>query len=727
MDSQLRSQVVFHLTGRRLASADAVAVPGLRPALLARYRDLDALRHDYPVVLCDAGEDCVQPLSTVVDRALRKVAPEGAAGEALRRRVLKIEKQIRRRVAKGESGRLTALWDEATQVIAGADAAFARDGARAREAFDVDGEVADCDASLPARLVRHAWSAVQGQKAQAARARIEQLAIRLGEILRADYMRSEQALLQPALKSSFGAAHHGLFDFAAMSRMLQRVGPAGGLSDRRRARIERALAVLRSQRFFAPAVGADARFHQFAFDEAGAALAAYRERLPELAAMVAALQVAELEVEGGYLEELHDPIFAALDGDAVTAHDLRFFPDYLVCLGRPVDSGPARLAEALSSGVPIKVVVQVEDLVEDFAPGRGHPAFGLRSAQLASAALSFDDVFVLQSAASNLVQLRSRLLHGLRHAGPALFSVYAGPADGTLPAYLSSAAAMQSRAFPAFSYDPAAGPDIASRFSLENNPQVERDWPVETLAYADQDLQSVTGQVAFTFLDFALCDARCGGHFAAVPRAAWGDTMIPAHEWLEHPPQDAASGVPYVLAVDDGDLLCRLVVDDRLVRAAVRCREGWHRLQELGGVHDSRAERLLAKERQAWEEQHQQVLQAVPATEGPALPEAAGKDAGAAIAAVVAEEAGEVARNPDEPYIETIRCSTCNECTQVNPRMFAYNDNKQAYIADLRAGTYAQLVEAAESCQLSIIHPGKPWNPDEPGLAELVERARPFL
>ncbi len=58
--------------------------------------------------------------------------------------------------------------------------------------------------------------------------------------------------------------------------------------------------------------------------------------------------------------------------------------------------------------------------------------------------------------------------------------------------------------------------------------------------------------------------------------------------------------------------------------------------------------------------------------------------------------------------------------------MFAYNENKQAYIANLDAGTYAQLVEAAESCQVSIIHPGKPRNPNEPGLAELLQRAEAF-
>jgi hypothetical protein len=58
--------------------------------------------------------------------------------------------------------------------------------------------------------------------------------------------------------------------------------------------------------------------------------------------------------------------------------------------------------------------------------------------------------------------------------------------------------------------------------------------------------------------------------------------------------------------------------------------------------------------------------------------------------------------------------------------MFAYDANKQAYIADLKAGTYAQLVEAAESCQVSVIHPGKPRNENEPGLAELLVRAESF-
>jgi pyruvate-ferredoxin/flavodoxin oxidoreductase len=79
-----------------------------------------------------------------------------------------------------------------------------------------------------------------------------------------------------------------------------------------------------------------------------------------------------------------------------------------------------------------------------------------------------------------------------------------------------------------------------------------------------------------------------------------------------------------------------------------------------------------------------------------------------------------------EPYIDTDRCTTCNECTNLNGRMFAYNENKQAYIKDARAGTFAQLVQAAERCPAGLIHPGTPLNPNEKDLPKWIERAKPF-
>ena len=78
------------------------------------------------------------------------------------------------------------------------------------------------------------------------------------------------------------------------------------------------------------------------------------------------------------------------------------------------------------------------------------------------------------------------------------------------------------------------------------------------------------------------------------------------------------------------------------------------------------------------------------------------------------------------PWIDTAQCTTCDECININKKMFAYNEDKQAYLVDPRAGTYADLVEAAETCPAKCIHPGKPLNPNEPNLEELMARAAPF-
>ena len=79
-----------------------------------------------------------------------------------------------------------------------------------------------------------------------------------------------------------------------------------------------------------------------------------------------------------------------------------------------------------------------------------------------------------------------------------------------------------------------------------------------------------------------------------------------------------------------------------------------------------------------------------------------------------------------DPYIDSERCTTCNECTNLNKKMFAYNANKQAYVKDPKAGTFAQLVQAAEKCPVSAIHPGTPINPKEKDLEKWLKRAQAF-
>jgi len=95
--------------------------------------------------------------------------------------------------------------------------------------------------------------------------------------------------------------------------------------------------------------------------------------------------------------------------------------------------------------------------------------------------------------------------------------------------------------------------------------------------------------------------------------------------------------------------------------------------------------------------------------------------------------AGAVAVAPDdddamalEAYIDSSRCTSCDECTNINKKMFAYNADKQAFIKDVSAGTYKQLVTAAERCPVAIIHPGSPLNPKEKDLDKWLARAAKF-
>ena len=738
MEADTQAHVAFFLTGRRPSELlDPVDGLDLRPALFAGYRELTQLRYDFPLVLVanGSGGTFVQSLSGLIDGALAAVA-NGADGERIRKHVLRLEQEIRVLAFAATDGTLASLWEKAASRMAkGADKSLADSLRRARAAIKVDGEVVDCDAALPARLLRHAWGTVQKQKADAFRNHLDRLVLRLSDILKADFERSEAGRSAQHLKASIGSGHGDIFDFDAMSKMLAKALPKDAFPESRRQRIRELLALLNVQQFIpAPAAGAKkvvtTKPYSFEFASCTDAIKALRERMPKLVELAKVIAIAELEIDGQYNPSRHDALFEEFGAAGLDPQELAPFPDYLVCVnaGKLEAEEQAQLMEILSSGLPIKVLLQIDDILEESASGEGNLTTGMRSRQIANMAIGLNEVYVLQSASSNLYRFRERMQKGLAYRGPALFSVFSGASGKAsgLPPYLMAAAAMESRAFPAFTYDPSAGPNWASRFYLDANSQVDLDWPIQAFAYEDEQHQRVSEDLAFTLVDFVASDRRYARHLARVPREKWNGSMIPVDESLSRERKGLPNKVPSILMVDDDNVLQKVIVDQRLIREARRCREMWHSLQELGGVHNSHAEKLLAREKKAWEERMQQEAESQPAT-APAATTPAASAALAAPAAAGAPVEQEPKRSPDEAYIETERCSTCNECTQINGKMFAYNGNQQAYIKDVNAGTYAQLVEAAESCQVSVIHPGKPRNANEPGLEELLKRAEPFL
>ena len=77
----------------------------------------------------------------------------------------------------------------------------------------------------------------------------------------------------------------------------------------------------------------------------------------------------------------------------------------------------------------------------------------------------------------------------------------------------------------------------------------------------------------------------------------------------------------------------------------------------------------------------------------------------------------------EDHYIDSFLCTSCNDCMKVNKLVFLYDGNKQAYIGNAKAGTFAELVRAAEGCPAKCIHPGKPRPDDTSATPEILARA----
>ena len=718
MEEKLQQHISFHLTGRHGGDGFELVTANHRPALLARYADLAALRYDFPLILNNEGaaDRAVLSLSRLVDDVVERLSDDPGR-DRIARHGYRLEREIRHFIAEKRTGDFASIWAECTARLAVEDETIQISSDLLWAEFFASGDVIDVDKVLPARVISHIWNAVQKQKARAFREKTERLLYKLQRILEAEFEGSQAGRSPERLKASVGASFSKAFDFDALSTFVNESKQAVSLSGERRSRLKRLIEVFENQHFFPLGPDAPAAYG-FEFDNCDEAVRAYSSRLAEAAELLKTIAIAELETNGEYREAVHDAIFEGFGGNGLDADELAKLPDYLITVNTATldPEERAQLAEILSTGLPFKVLVETDDILESPAIG-ARIGLGSISREFVNAAIGLTDVFVFQSAASDLFKSRELLKRGLTFDGAALFSVFSGANDyvNGLPPYLVAAAAVESRAFPSFVYDPSAGTTWASRFSVSENPNAELDWPVYDLEFEDGTLQARSETVEFTLADFIAMDERYGTGFAIVPVSDWHEEMVSVNHGLETADTAMPETVPTIWLIDGEFRLCRALVDAKTLRDVQRCLNIWQSLQELGGIKNSFVEKMIARGGRSVEEV---------ATPAATETQAVAVDEKEAALEPTPSAASEI--NTDEPFIESARCTSCNECTQVNNKMFAYNADKQAYIADPDAGTFRQLVEAAESCQVSIIHPGKPRNPREPGLEDLIERAKPF-
>ncbi|WP_308874383.1 4Fe-4S domain-containing protein [Thiothrix subterranea] len=336
--------------------------------------------------------------------------------------------------------------------------------------------------------------------------------------------------------------------------------------------------------------------------------------------------------------------------------------------------------------------------------------------------------FVLQSSISNMTHMIEGFIDGLNSRRPALFNIYAvcqpehGVADDA--AEQQSKLAVESRAYPLFRFDPDAGETLKDCASIEGNPSIDTDWPTYTLEYTDEKGKTASMKVPMTFADFALTEGRFRKSFRKAPPETWNDNMVQLHDFIELD-EDARDGLfPYIWAVDGKNRLMRVLVAQELVASTEERRGFWHQLKSLTGVDqvvDLDAIKLQAKAEVA--QQLTATLMGMAAGSVPAgLLASGGNGALSPATGAPAANAGSF-----EPvWVDSPECTACDECININPAIFAYNDQKKAIVINPQGGPFKDIVKAAEKCTAGCLHPGTPHNPNEAGLDKLVARAAKY-
>lgn len=508
--------------------------------------------------------------------------------------------------------------------------------------------------------------------------------------------------------------------------------------------------------------------------------ALYDERMGAYARIFAAIRLAKLEIDGHYRAELHGDFFAHFDWRSFNDQELALCPpvflvaDESALLHRELDDFSRLLAsDRLIKLYVLKRTVHPESrdpeetLSEGVTPKR----------ELSALAIAHRNVCVVQTTIVDPLFLLEGLQEGLAASSPVLFYVFA-PADNGGALYLRTSAAVEGRFFPSLLYNSERGPRWGSRFIISQNPQVETDWPEHAIT-VKEGKQPSEWRLTFTLVDFLAANASFAAYFQIVPPEYWQDSFLPLADYLELDPAAAFDHVPFIWLLDEQGRLQRAAVSWPLVLSCREKLDHWRYLQENAGVHSYHVEQATEKLRRDIEEQFEREKASLLKSHREELEqtaETAARSAMERLAATLLEmdpdldlieavpaatkttptKAKEQAKAPppqpaakptepekpkkqpetkkqeeetpapEEAWIDTPLCTSCNECINQNKKIFAYDENKQAVVADPKGGPFADIVKAAENCPVRIIHPGTPQDPNEPGLDELIKRAAPF-
>lgn len=615
---------------------------------------------------------------------------------------------------------------------------------------------------------------------------------------------------EKTLQKSFGNFGQESLDLNALSGMLQKTYEGRGMEKARFLRMQGIFETLKSLKADyakTPPACALLDFPDSTTKGVDSLLETFETHITPHAEVMKQVRMARLEARGRYLPEEHDDFFKAFNWRHLDTHEIALCPPFVV-LGLPEDEmGPALgdLIRLMTSGRPIKLILNrsglapVQEETGRVAAMQGVPDLSLLF-------LSLRNVFFLQTSPATPHDFVAQVARGLDSPRPAIFSLLglglpkakpepkpkskaAVGSPGKQPRLDTHAsekhaqAALLSRAFPHFIYDPDKAEDFVSCLDLSDNPELESVWPGALLEYKGEDGLASQMERPYTFADFAVETPEYKNHFSPLKEAPNEEpgNNLPLVEYLGLSPDKRRDKAPYVHALDKAGHLVKMVPSQAMLAFTIDRMHLWRTLQEMEGIRNPYVQaaeqltsvRLTAEmnkalaqqksqlETEMEEREHEAVSHAMKnlaarltglvggglsVSPAAAQPGAAAKtgtavqptaeappkedDAsnGSSSAGQPAEAEPEPAAGPisEQPWIDERLCTTCDECTALNKHIFAYNGKKKAYIKDAKAGPFKDIVKAAEKCASGAIHPGLPLNPAEKDLEKFIKRAEPF-
>ena len=485
------------------------------------------------------------------------------------------------------------------------------------------------------------------------------------------------------------------------------------------------------------------------------AMGIFEGHMAKMADGFKAVRTAELELDNKYKPAEHDDFFTYFDWRQFSDQEWELCPPVVAVGGDGAmyDIGFQNLSRLMASGKPIKVVVvdtqvysntggqactsgfigQVSDMAQfgKAIQGKQEPR-----KEIGLIGLAHRNTYVMQSTIAHSSHMIEGFIRGLKARRPALFNIYStcqpehGIGDEMSTA--QSKLAVESRAYPLFRYDPDAGKTLQECLDLEGNPDADQDWPLYRIKYQEDGVEKEM-ELPLTFADFAITETRFRKQFRVAPPDTWNENMVPLAEFLEMDEDEREGIFPFVWMVDKEEHLTRLLVAQPIVESCEDRLDFWNMLRSLVGADQPSTESLVEQVRQDVVGKLVSELMQIAAGSGegfsaPATGEvaAAATPAVAPAAASAAAPAAGATGDYLAPWIDTANCTACDECIQLNSKVFVYNADKKAIIKNAEAGSYKDLVKAAERCTARVIHPGLPRNRSEKGIEKWIKRGEKY-